>query len=88
MGPRHTAVNTLSYSTGSRLKAEVGRASAKTIGTGVCERPPRGGPRWGPRLDQLSSGPVGGGWRSAKTGFHEAEPTYFSLRLRVAQHST
>ena len=45
MGPRQTAVNTLSYSTGSRPKAEAGRASAKTIGTGVCERPRRGGPR-------------------------------------------
>jgi hypothetical protein len=75
MGPRQTAVNTLSYSTGSRPKAEAGRASAKTIGTGVCERPPRGGLRCGPRLDQRSSGPVGGGWRSAKTGFLDAEPT-------------
>jgi hypothetical protein len=71
MGPRQTAGNTLSYSTGSRPKAEAGRASAKTIGTGVCERPPRGGPR----LDQRSSGPVGGGRRSAKTGFLDAEPT-------------
>jgi hypothetical protein len=110
MGPRQTAVNTLSCSTGSRPKAEAGRASAKTIGTGVCERPPRGGPRCGPRLDQRSSGPVGGSWRSAKTGFLDAEPTpsrfpadrrgnqdvvgshlvttLFSLRLRVAQHST
>ena len=110
MGPRQTAVNTLSYSTGSRPKAEAGRASAKTIGTGVCERPRRGGPRCGPRLDQRSSGPAGGGWPSAKTGFLDAEPTpsrfpadrrgdqdvvgshlvttFFSLRLRVAQHST
>jgi hypothetical protein len=110
MGPRQTAVSTLRYSTGSRSKAEAGRASAKTIGTGVCERPRRGGPRCGPRLDQRSSGPVGGGWPSAKTGFLDAEPTqsrfpadrrgdqdvvgshlvttFFSLRLRVAQHFT
>jgi len=106
MGPRHTAVNTLSYSTGSCPKAEAGRASAKTIGTGVCERPRRGGPR----VDQRSSGPVGGGWPTAKTGFLDAGPTpsrfpadrrgdqdvvgshlvttFFSLRLRVAQHFT
>jgi hypothetical protein len=71
MGPRQTAVNTLSYSTGSRSKAEAGRASAKTIGTGVCECPRR----TGPRLDQRSSGPVGSGWPSAKTGFADAEPT-------------
>jgi hypothetical protein len=35
MGPRHTAVSSLSYSTGSRSRAEAGRASAKTIGNGV-----------------------------------------------------
>ena len=110
MGPRQTAVNTLSHSTGSHPKAEARRASAKTIGTGVCERARRGGPRCGPRLDQRSSGPVGGGWPSATTGFVDAEPTpsrfpadrrgdqdvvgphlvttFFSLRLRVAQHFT
>jgi hypothetical protein len=75
MGPRQMAVNTLSYSTGSRSKAEAGRASAKTIGSGVCERPRGTGPRCGPRLEQRSSGPVGGGWPSAKTGFADAEPT-------------
>ena len=41
--PRQMAVSSLSYSTGSRSKAEAGRASAETIGTGVCERPRRGG---------------------------------------------
>jgi len=56
MGPRQTAVNTLSYSTGSRSKAEAGRASAKTIGTGVCERPRRGGPS------------VGRGWTNGRQG--------------------
>jgi len=110
MGPRQTAVDTLSYSTDLAPKLRSGRASAKTIGTGVCERPCRGGPRCGPRLDQRSSGPVGGDWPSAKTGFLDAEPTpsrfpadrrgdqdvvgshrlatFFSLRLRVAQHFT
>jgi hypothetical protein len=110
MGSRQTAVNTLSYSAGSRSKAEADRVSAKTIGTGVCQCPRRTGPRCGPRLDQRSSGPVGGGWPTAKTGFVDAEPTssrfpgdqrgdqgvvgphllttFFSLRLRLAQHFT
>jgi hypothetical protein len=56
MGPRQTAVNTLSYSTGSCSKAEAGRASAKTIGSGVCERPRRGGPG------------VGRGWTNRRQG--------------------
>ena len=111
MGPGHTAVNTPSYSDRSRSKTDADRASAKTIGTGVCERPRRGGPRNGLRLDQRWSRPVGGGgdWPTAKTGFADAEPTrsgfpaerrgdqdvvgshvttFFSLRLRVAQHVT
>jgi hypothetical protein len=71
MGPRQTAVNTLSYSTESPSKAEAGRASAKTIGTGVCECPRR----TGPRLDQRSSGPDGCGCPSAEAGFLDAEPT-------------
>jgi hypothetical protein len=40
------------------------------IATGVYERP-----RYGPRPDQWWSGPVGGGWPTAKTGFLGAEPT-------------
>lgn len=75
MGPRQTAVNTLSYSTGSRPKAGAGRGAAKAIGSGVCERPRHGGPRFGPRLDQRWSGSVDGGRPSAKTGFLDAEPT-------------
>ena len=77
MGPSQTAVNTPSYSNTSRSKTEAGRASAKTIGTGVCERPRRGGPRCGLRLDQRSSGPVGGGggWLTATTDFVGAELT-------------
>jgi hypothetical protein len=100
MGLSQTAVNTLSYSIGSRSKAEAGRASAKRIGTGAC----------GLRLGQRSSGPLGGGWPTARIGFVGAEPaasrfpadrrgdqdvvgshlitTLFSLRLRVAQHFT
>jgi len=70
MGPRQTAVKKLRNSTGSRSKSEAGRASAKTIGTGVCERPSRGGPR----VDHRSSRPVDGGWPTAKTGFVDAEP--------------
>ena len=75
MDLRQTAVNTLSCSTGSRPKAEADRASAKPIETGVCERPRRTGARRGPRLDQRSSGPVGGGWSTAKTAFVDAKPT-------------
>jgi hypothetical protein len=76
MGPRQTAAKTLRYSTGSRSKAEAGRAPAKTIGTGVCERPRRTGARYGPRPDQRWSGPVGGGWSTAKIGFLDAVATY------------
>ena len=72
MGLRQTAVNALSCSTGSRSKAEAGRASAKTIGTGVCERPRRTEARCGPRVDQRSVGPVGGSWPIAKAGFADA----------------
>jgi hypothetical protein len=75
MGSGHTAVNTPSYSDRSRSKTEAGGASAKTIGTGVCERPRRGGPRCGLRLNQRSSGPVGGEWPTATTDFVGAEPT-------------
>jgi hypothetical protein len=106
MGPRQTVVNKLRCSTGSCCKSEASRASAKTIGTGVCERPRRGEPR----VDHRSSRPVDGGWPTAQTGFADAQPapsmvpadrradqnivgshlptTFFSLRLRVAQHFT
>jgi hypothetical protein len=47
MGPRRTAVNTLSYSTGSRSKAEEGRVSAKTIATGICDVHAAPGPATG-----------------------------------------
>jgi hypothetical protein len=94
MGPRQTAVDTLSYQVDLAPKLRSGRASAKTIGTGVCERPRRVGPRCAPRLDQRSSGPVGGGWFPADrrgdqdvVGSHGLA-TFFSLRLRVAQHFT
>jgi len=75
MGPRQTVVNKLRNSTGSRSKSEAGRASATAIGTGVGERPGRGGPRRGPRADQDIF------------GLHLAT-TSLSLRLRVAQHLT
>jgi hypothetical protein len=74
MGPRQTAVNKLRNSTGSRSEPEAGRASARTIGTGVWERPSRGGPQCGPRVDRWSSRPVVAGWPTAKTGFDYAEP--------------
>ena len=69
MGPRRTAVNTLSYSTGSRSKSEAGRASASTIGTGVCECPRRTGPVAGCEATNARQGGVGGGWPTGKTGF-------------------
>lgn len=75
MGPTQTPVNAPSYSTGLRSQTEAGRASAKTIGTGVCERPSHGGPRCGLRLKQWSSRSVGGGWQSVRTAFVDAEPT-------------
>jgi hypothetical protein len=75
MGPRQTAVNNkLRVSTGSRSESGAGRASAKTLGTGVCERSTRGGARCGPRIYHRSSRPVVGGLPTAKTGFVYAEP--------------
>ncbi len=106
MGSRQTAVNTLSYSTRSRPRAEVGQSVGKNDRN---QRLRTSTPRRAPV--RASAGPtVGGGWPSAKTGFLDAEPTpsrfpadrrddqdvvgshlvttFFSLRLRVAQHST
>ncbi len=74
MGPRQTAVNTLSYATRSRGE-KAGQESTKVIGTDVCECPrcTESGP--GPRVDQRSPTPVGGGWTAATTAFVHAKPT-------------
>ncbi len=111
MGSRQTAVNTLSYSTRSRPRAEVGQSVGKNDRN---QRLRTSTPRRAPV--RASAGPtVGGGWSSAKqvsstpnqphrgfrptagsdqdgndrdvVGSHRVT-TFFSLRLRVAQHFT
>src|ERR1700674_5571877 len=74
MGPRQTAVNTLSYATRSRGE-KAGQESTKVIGTDVCECPrcTESGP--GQRVDQRSPTPVGGGWTTATTAFVRVKPT-------------
>jgi hypothetical protein len=74
MGPRQTVANTRATQLDRRQElrpAECRQKRSEPASANVHAAP--GPPR--PRPDQRSSGPVGGRWPTAKTGFLDAKPT-------------